>query len=406
MIEDIDEEMRARGINGIVGYCETTLADPDLTYLVGGTLARGGLYFKRVGRAPLLIVSNLDHGSAKRIGKVKRVQTFTGMGYEKFLKKYSERHEALVRFVASVLRGEGVRGKVALYGRNDLSKGIRLARSLRRERVDVVGERSPTILEAARDTKERAEVENIRLVGERTATTVNEIMRTLRNAKEKRGHLLVERKPATVGLVKTMIATKLAEEGLIAPEGTIFAPGASGADPHNFGDPTAKLRKGQLIVFDIFPQAENGYWFDLTRTFVVGRADWKSRKMFEAVQDAHSNALDYLRAGVTGEATMRRACDVIERAGFKTIRRVFEGKARDISSGFTHPLGHGVGLTIGESPYLGFRSKKPLKPGEVVTVEPGIYMPGYGGVRVEDTVLIKPKGIENLANVEKELELT
>jgi len=406
MIEDIDTQMRRKGINGIVGYCETTLADPDLTYLVGGTLARGGLYFKRIGRAPLLVVSNLDYGSARRLGTVKRVQTFTGRGYEKLLKKHSERHEALARFIASILRSEGVRGKVALCGRNDLSKGLRLARSLRRLGVDVVGERSPTILEAARDTKEQAEVENIRLIGEKTTRTVNEILRILRNAKEKRGHLLLGRKTATVGLVKSMIASKLAKEDLIAPEGTIFAGGPSGADPHNLGDPSAKIRRGRLIVFDIFPQADNGYWFDLTRTFVIGRASSKSRRMFDAVRDAQSNALDYLGAGVTGEATMSQVCDVIERAGFKTIKRVFEGKVRDVSSGFTHALGHGVGLTIGESPYLAFRSRKPLKAGEVVTVEPGVYLPGYGGVRIEDTVLIRPKGIENLANVEKELELT
>jgi Xaa-Pro aminopeptidase len=103
---------------------------------------------------------------------------------------------------------------------------------------------------------------------------------------------------------------------------------------------------------------------------------------------------------------MHRVCDVIERRGFQTVRQVFEGKTQNIVSGFTHALGHGVGLTIGESPYLGFHSKHPLKAGEVVTVEPGIYLPGYGGVRIEDTVLIKSKGIENLADVEKELELT
>jgi Xaa-Pro aminopeptidase len=203
-----------------------------------------------------------------------------------------------------------------------------------------------------------------------------------------------------------MIASKLAREGLVAPEGTIFAIGPSGADPHNAGIPTAEIRKGKLIVFDIFPQAENGYWFDLTRTFLVGRADSKARKLFETVHEAQTDALDYLRAGVTGQAAMSLVCDVIERRGFKTVKRVFEGKARIVTSGFTHSLGHGVGLTIGESPYLGFNSGDPLKTGEVVTVEPGVYVPGYGGVRIEDTVLIKSKSIENLAHVEKELELT
>ena len=103
---------------------------------------------------------------------------------------------------------------------------------------------------------------------------------------------------------------------------------------------------------------------------------------------------------------MNRACDVIERAGFETVRQIYMGKEKSISSGFIHSLGHGVGLTIGESPYLSFNSKTPLETGEVVTVEPGVYVPRYGGVRIEDTVVIKSKGIENLTPVEKELELT
>jgi Xaa-Pro aminopeptidase len=261
-------------------------------------------------------------------------------------------------------------------------------------------------VETARDTKEKPELESLRDVGKRTVRIVDYVLQLLRNAREKRGRLQVGRRRATVGLLKSIIASRLAAEGLLAPEGTIFAVGHSGADPHNAGEPTAQIKKGKLIVFDIFPQAESGYWSDLTRTFVVGTADSKARKMFEVVQQAQGDALDYLKEGVTGEATMNRACDAIEHAGFKTVRQVYTGKERKIASGFIHSLGHGVGLTIGESPYLSFNSRATLKAGEVVTVEPGVYLPGYGGVRIEDTVLIKTKGIENLTPIEKELELT
>ena len=406
MIEDLDKEMRARGIDGILGHGESTIADPDLTYVVGGMLARGGSYFKKAGRSPLLLVGGVDYGSAKRLGRVKRIQTLTQWGYVALQRKHPKPYEAYARLAVSVLREEGIRGKVELFGRNDLAKGLRLATTLRRLGVHLVGERAPTVLEAVRDTKDQHELENMRGVAEKTARVVDAIRESLRNAKEKRGHLEVGKKRATVGLIKSMIASKLTKEDLITPEGTIFAVGPSGADPHNAGIPTDEIKKGRLIVFDIFPQAANGYWFDLTRTFLVGRADAKARRLFETVQEAQTEALDYLKAGVTGQATMSRVCDVIERRGFRTIRSVFEGKTRDITSGFTHSLGHGVGLTIGESPYLGFNSRTPLKTGEVVTVEPGIYLPGYGGVRIEDTVLIKSKGIENLARVEKDLELT
>lgn len=406
MIEDLDATMRVRGIDGIVGYGESTLADPDLTYVVGGALARGGFYFKKHGQSPLLVVSSLDYGTAKRSSGIKRVQTLTQWSYEKLQKRHPGRYDASARLVANVLRQEGIRGKVVLFGRNDLSKALRFAQTLRRLGVQLVGERPPTIVETARDTKEKRELESLRDVGNRTGKIVNYVLQSLRNAKEKRGHLQLGRKRATIGLIKAIIASRFAAEGLLAPEGTIFAAGASGADPHNAGDPTAEIKKGKLTVFDIFPQAESGYWSDLTRTFVVGRADSKARTMFEVVNQAQGDALDYLRPSVTGETSMNRACDVIERAGFQTVRGIYVGKKKSITSGFIHSLGHGVGLTIGESPYLSFNSKAPLKAGEVVTVEPGIYMPGYGGVRIEDTVLIKSKGIENLTPIEKELELT
>ena len=103
---------------------------------------------------------------------------------------------------------------------------------------------------------------------------------------------------------------------------------------------------------------------------------------------------------------MLEACRAIEHAGYRTIREVFEGKSKSLPSGFSHSLGHGVGLTIGETPYLSFLSKDPLKRAQVVTVEPGIYLPRYGGVRIEDTVAITSKGVENLTSVDKELELT
>ena len=262
------------------------------------------------------------------------------------------------------------------------------------------------MLEAARETKSKDEVEKIRDVGRRTGKVVESILQLLRNAKSKRGHLEVRGKRATVGLIKSIIRSRLAEANLVAPEGTIFAAGSSSADPHNFGVPTDEIRPRMLVVFDIFPQADNGYWFDLTRSFLLGRASRKTRKMFEAVLAAQEAGFDHLRAGVTGARVMNCACDAIEHAGFKSVRALYEGKVRAISSGFTHSLGHGVGLTIGERPSLSLMNNEPLRDGNVVTVEPGIYVPGYGGVRIEDTVRVTSKGIENLAHLDRELEIS
>ena len=405
MMKDIENVMKQRGIEGIVVLGDTTLGNPDLTYVVGGNLARGGIYFKRVGSDPLLLTSTVDIHSALRLGRVRNVRTFTDYNYEKLIIDHGKT-EAYPRLIVNVLRGLGVTGKVALAGRNDLAWGLHLADRLCALGVHITGEDSPTIVEAARETKSAEELDEIRRIGSRTANIINVVVNRLRDAKRRRGHLWIGRQRATVGLLKQIIALEFALERLTAPEGTIFATGTSSADPHNSGDPRADIREGKPIVFDIFPQSELGYWIDLTRSFILGRASAKARQLYDTVLSAQATALDLMKEGVLGEELMSRACDVIERNGFRTVRDIYQGKAKQIRSGLTHSLGHGVGLTIGERPYLSFQSKDPLKNGHVVTVEPGVYLPRYGGVRIEDTVRVTSRGYENLSAVRKEFELT
>ena len=404
MIDDIDNQMRQRQVEAIVVVGDTTLGNPDLSYLVGGNLARGGVYFKRVDNNPLLLTSTLDVHNAQKLRRVRNVRTFTDYNFEKLVVDHG-RTEAYPRLIVDVWE-LGVTGKVALAGRNDLAWGIHLSDRLRSLGAEISGEDAPTIIESARETKSTKEIDEIRKIGKKTAHVVNVVMDMLREAKPRRGRLRIGNQQATVGVVKQIIALQLASEGLTAPEGTIFATGASSADPHNSGDPKAEIRESELIVFDIFPQSESGYWFDLTRTFIVGRATRRARQLYETVQSAQAAALDLLKDGLPGDEAMSRACDIIERDGFRTVREIYEGKKQKIHSGFTHSLGHGVGLTIGERPYLSFQSKDPLRKGHVVTVEPGVYLPRYGGVRIEDTIHVTGSGYENLSTLRKEFELT
>jgi len=410
VLTDLDEEMRSRGLQAIVVLGDTTLSNPSLRYVIGCNIARDGIYVKKFRRDPLLVTSNLDIGTARRSGIVRRMTTFTELGFEKIAAKFGSSNaypaKAYPHFLTSILRKEQITGKVGIYGRNDLSAGIQLTDELRRLGIKVSGETSPTVLESARETKSPREIQELRRVGARTSEVAKSVVETLRNMNRKRGRLHLGKELATIGMLKKRISQRLAAENLMTPEGTILAIGASGADPHNAGNPHDRIRVGRLIVFDIFPQAETGYWFDLTRSFVVGRADRKAKEMFEAVLEAQNHSLDFLREGVTGEEVMSRACHAIEQRGFRTVREIYEGKSRGIQSGFSHSLGHGVGLTIGERPYLSFLSRTPLRAGHVVTVEPGVYLPRYGGVRIEDTVLITSRGVDNLANLDKELEIT
>jgi len=406
MLIDIDKEMQARGVDGIIVLGDTTLANPDLTYVVGGSLARGGIYFKRIGNDPLLLTSNLDVATARKYQIVKQTKTFTDFGYEKLTAKHG-RDNAYPRLIKMILDQLGIRGKVALFGRSDLAGGIYLADQLRKIGVRIVGEKSPTILESARETKTTNEMLLIRDIGRKTGRIVDHTIDTLRNLQNRSGHLYSGKQRATVGLVKEWIAIALAKEGLIAPEGTIFAPGAASADPHNAGNPRQELKPGKPIVFDIFPQSERGYWFDLTRTFVLGRADAKTIKLFETVKEAQVAALESMKESASCKQVMMNACKVIELNGYRTLRELYRGETTNVTSGFIHSLGHGVGLTIGERPYLSLLSTERLTNNQVVTVEPGIYLPGFGGVRIEDTVAITRNGVDIMGTVHQdELEVS
>jgi Xaa-Pro aminopeptidase len=152
----------------------------------------------------------------------------------------------------------------------------------------------------------------------------------------------------------------------------------------------ALVQKDQPLLFD-WGAMYRGYCSDLTRTFVVGRASERIRKIFKVVLEAQAAAIRFLRPGVTTLQADRVARDVIDRAGF--------GKQ------FGHGLGHGIGREIHELPTMRKTGgEEEVRPGMILTVEPGVYLPGEGGVRIEDDVLITHSGCEVLTNLPKTLE--
>lgn len=169
----------------------------------------------------------------------------------------------------------------------------------------------------------------------------------------------------------------------------IVAAGPNGALPH--AEPGEReIGRGELVVFDMGAQID-GYCSDGTRTFATGEPGPEARAVYEVVREAQQAALDAIRAGVKGEDVDGAARKVIDDAGH--------------GEHFGHALGHGVGLEVHEGPRLSQRSDDVLAPGEVVTVEPGIYLPGKLGVRIEDLVVVIEDGLRNLSALPKELQL-
>jgi len=168
---------------------------------------------------------------------------------------------------------------------------------------------------------------------------------------------------------------------------TIVASGPRSAFSHG-GCTSKKIKKGELIQFDVGARCQN-YAADLTRTFLIGKPTPKQAKIYEIVKEAQEKAFQKIQEGVKAKQV-----DAIARAHIKK---------HGFSDNFVHGLGHGVGLAVHEPPTLNSASKDILKAGNVVTDEPGIYIVGYGGVRVEDTVLVKKEGAERLTKASYEL---
>jgi Xaa-Pro aminopeptidase len=207
-------------------------------------------------------------------------------------------------------------------------------------------------------------------------------------------HLRWGSRPLTSEILRGEIDAAIIKQGGL-PAGTIVAGGAQACDPHERG--FGPLSAHQAIILDIFPRDQKtGYFGDLTRTVVRGRAPEKLREMYAVVADGKAWILRQMQAGADGLALEKQLLKKFEQAGFPTEQR----HGRWV--GLFHGVGHGLGLEIHEAPR--FRAGR-FKPGQVITVEPGLYYPEIGGVRLEDVAVIRGRGVSNLTRVEQKLEL-
>lgn len=401
MLDDVDRAMKQAGLSAIVVYGETTLGNPELMYVARTIIPRIGIYVKKLKQEPFLVVSNLDVGHARR-GIVRDVRTLADYKFMELARKHGM-GKALVYLLDRILKKEKIRGKISLYGRNDMSQSLFLASTLRKKGHRVIGSMPPTLLDRLRSTKDDWELERIREVGRKTIKIVEKIRQLLLSCDIRDGRLFKEGEALTVGMVKETIRLLVAREELVLPEGVIFAAGPKSADPHYMGMKDDIIREGEPIVFDIFPQAEDGYWYDFTRTWTVGRANPTLLRMYEVTLRAQEIALEHIVEGKKARDSMREVCDHFGKLGYLTPRDLQKGNRRAESHGFTHSLGHGLGLTIGEQPNLGLFSTARLESSNVVTVEPGLYDPSIGGVRIEDVAVVRKSRPEIVVEYPKDL---
>ena len=212
-----------------------------------------------------------------------------------------------------------------------------------------------------------------------------------------KGELVQNGIKLTAEMVKETINTVLLKLGFVSAH-TIVAGGTQGCDPHNEGQ--GPLPAHQPIILDVFPRSQrSGYWGDITRTVVRGQASQKVKALYQFVAEAQALALKQVRPGASGRRIHQSIRTFFEAQGFPTGLQ--EGRMQ----GFFHGTGHGVGLEIHELPHIGSRTESTLRTGQVVTIEPGLYYPQVGGVRIEDLILVTTKGYRNLTRFPKVLEI-
>jgi len=208
--------------------------------------------------------------------------------------------------------------------------------------------------------------------------------------------LRIGRKILTSEMVRRAVHLTLVDYDCIGMD-TIIAGGDQAVDCHNMG--YGPLYAGQAIIMDIFPKSiRHGYWGDITRTVCRGRAPKELKRMYKTVKMAQQAALRMIKPGVDGREIHKTVQEIFEKHGYKTA--CTNGK----NEGFVHSTGHGVGLNIHEHPSIGILENR-LEAGNVITIEPGLYYFGLGGIRIEDTVVVTEKGWRYLAPCEKIFEI-
>lgn len=270
----------------------------------------------------------------------------------------------------------------------------RLVEDFRQRGLAYKVEREPFF--PARQIKSDAEVEKIREGNRCSAAGHREARRLIGSSTIKVGKLYFGNRPLTSERVRQAIEVACLKAGGISAM-TIVAGGDQACDPHCRG--SGPLRANELIVVDIFPRmSSHGYFGDMTRTYLKGRASDAQRQLVKTVRSAQKLSLSQIRAGINGRTIHRSITKFFTAEGFET------STLNGVPQGFVHGTGHSLGLDIHELPRISTVNSR-LREGHVVTVEPGLYYLGLGGCRIEDVVLVTKSGYQMLSEAPYQWEL-
>ncbi len=389
MKSDLDRLMQERRFNAIVVMGQAR-ENHALRYLTQAAAVTYGIVVKKHGEPPVLICGPMERDEAAKSGL--KVLTTTDFGYPHLLKETGSFFDAQVLMVAAIFEQLSIRGTVSFYGLEDPGQAYMMLTRLSTLLPDIAitGETETTLFDEAYTTKDAAELEAIRSVAVRTNAVMAEVMEFIKSHAVQDQHLVGEDgQPLTVGDVKRFLRSRLVHHELEDGGETIFALGRDAGVPHSRGENGDILRLGASIIFDLFARGmDNGYYHDMTRTFCLGYAPPEVHQAHSQVMQVFNTVMSTLKVGELCARYQDLACDVFEEHGHPTPR-----SHPGTEEGYVHSLGHGLGLQIHARPRLSTISTETFQPGQVFTIEPGLYYPERGfGVRVEDTMYIDEGG--------------
>lgn len=362
-------------------------ADADFTY-ASGFPVETGLYIRFGDGDDVLVASPLEIDRARVQSKARTKLGFAESGFEE--------HGAFAswpRLAAKMLREKGLEEA-------RVSPRLQAAYLEELRATGLAVEIDRDLFRAERRHKSPEEAAFIRAAQRAGEAAVVEVVRELARAEIKDGVLWLEDRPLTSERLYARAQLLLGEMGFTCPD-MIVAGSPECAMPHYRGQ--GPIRAGAPVIIDIFPLGrDNHYYGDITRTVVVGEIPEDIRRMHAATLQALEAGIESIRAGVLGKDVHNTVCEILVDRGYGTTTKGFEGS--EGVAKMNHSTGHGVGLDVHEEPSLRGPSQDLLMEGDVVTVEPGLYLLGLGGVRIEDTGMVTKDGFENFTTITRSLE--
>lgn len=361
--------------------------DADFTYATGMPLEIA-LYVRFEPGDDLLVVSPLEIDRAREQSRAAHKLTMTEAGFVEKGEFASWAHLA-----AKLLRDRDI-DQARVSPR--LPAGY--FEELRATGIDVEIDKNLFVEERRHKTAEEARL--IRAAQEAAEAAVREVAGHMARAEIRDGLLWNDGKPLTSEWLFSRASVLLAELGFACPD-MIIAGSPENAMPHFGGE--GQLRANAPVIIDIFPGGRASHYYgDLTRTLVAGEISEEVRRMHAATLQALDAGIESIRAGVPANEIHHTVCHVLVDRGFGTTTKDYEGP--DGVAKMNHSTGHGVGLEVHEEPGVRTANSKPLEAGDVITVEPGLYLMGFGGVRVEDTGMVTADGFENFTTLTRSLD--